>query len=154
MSNENMKAAEVALRLAFETIRAMGIKTKLDDGRTITEDDILLEEPTPEPEAEPEPEGFGLYYLDDGAEKIPIVTDRPDCIHNDMSCQDHGGMNWDAWCHVLDKGEVKRVKNAQDLPSDLTHIYPFAGGSDDIGMMSCHQWVEEMDENGIIVLEE
>jgi len=156
MSSTKQELARQIFKGAFDLVKALGLRPKLEFGCALKEvnnpserDFVFIEDEEPIQSEE----GYRLYYLDDGEERIPIVTNRPDSIRSNMSDQDHGGMDWDVWCHVLDEGEIKQVKGEHDLPADLMNVTPFSGGDEDIGLFTCREFCQMM-EDGVIVIEE
>jgi hypothetical protein len=96
-----------------------------------------------------------LYYFCEGNPDttIPILTDNPKGIRNDLGNQDHGGMDWEDFVRVCDNGEIKQVKSINDLPLDLMGVIPYTGGEIEPWNWSCGQLCQLMDEDGNVTLE-
>jgi hypothetical protein len=96
--------------------------------------------------------GIRLYYLEEGDDRIPVITDNPAWIRSDVGSEDHGGMDWDDFCRVCEKGEIKQVTGEADLPPDLMNAYCYSGGNVGWVDLTCRQLCEQM-EDGVIILE-
>lgn len=82
---------------------------------------------------------------------LAIVTSDPRNARSEIGNQDHGGMPYEDWERVLDKGEMKQIKSVEELPVYLHDCIPFLDScQDEWHDYTCLEWCQMMDKDGFI----
>jgi hypothetical protein len=105
---------------------------------------------SPKPEELDEFEGKIRLFLI--GNEIPVIsnTNNKKAIRQDVSSEDHGGMDYEEFQETAQYGDIIQIKKLEELPVSLYHTYAYVSGSidDSFWQITLKEFCENLDEQG------